>query len=231
MGCGCRAVRHPEGRRVALWARGVISTSEMQGPAYRTAPPQPRAGRGLSPVAPPRPLPEHGARKTSGMFSALLRSLGLVVLIAVVLVPPRAEAAETDPLAHLGWVWPATPAQVTRAFVAPAHAYGPGHRGIDLRADAVRSPADGRIAFVGVVAGRDILTIDHGGGLVTTFEPVVTELAMGDTVARAALVGRVSAGGHATPGTVHFGVRFQSDYVNPLRLLGGVPRAVLLPCC
>ena len=83
----------------------------------------------------------------------------------------------------------------------------------------------------GVVAGRVSRPTDHGGGLGTTFEPVVTELAVGDTVARAALVGRVSAGGHATPGTVHFGVRFQSDYVNPLRLLGGVPRAVLLPCC
>ena len=44
-------------------------------------------------------------------------------------------------------------------------------------------------------------------------------------------VGTVSLGGHAPAGTFHFGVRLDGEYVNPLLLLGGVPRAVLLPCC
>jgi len=130
------------------------------------------------------------------------------------------------------WTWPTTPVQVVRPYVAPAHAYGPGHRGIDLAAvGAVRSPADGVVAFAGTVVDRGVLTIDHGNGLVTTFEPVATELSPGDPVARGGEVGRVAAGGHADPGTVHFGVRLQGEYINPLMLLGGVPRAVLLPCC
>ncbi|MDZ5145326.1 murein hydrolase activator EnvC family protein [Microbacterium testaceum] len=165
------------------------------------------------------------------MISASLRCVSLVALIAVMLAVTRADAVEVDRLADLGWVWPATPVEVTRPFIAPAHTYGPGHRGVDLRANAVRSPADGRVAFVGMVAGRSIVTIDHGGGLVTTLEPVSTYLAAGDPVARGAPVGTVSDEGHTRPGTVHFGVRLRGEYVNPLRLLGGVPRAVLLPCC
>jgi len=204
---------------------------EMQAPAYRTAPPQPRAGSARSPEPRGRRRAGGEARQTAPMITASLRSLSVLVLVSVVLASPRAAATTEDRLADLGWVWPATPVEVTRPFIEPAHAYGPGHRGIDLRADAVRSPADGRVAFVGRVAGRDIVTIDHGDGLVTTLEPVVSDVEVGDLLARAAPVGRVSAAGHTAAGTVHFGVRLHGEYVNPLRLLGGVPRAVLLPCC
>jgi len=165
------------------------------------------------------------------MTPASSRFLGLVALVATLLVVPPAGAVDLDPVSDRGWVWPATPPRVVRPFIAPAHPYGPGHRGLDLAADAVRSPADGHVAFVGMVAGRDIVTIDHGDGLVTTFEPVVTDLDVGAVVARASPVGRVSPGGHSGPATVHFGVRWNGAYVNPLRMLGGVPRAVLLPCC
>ncbi len=140
--------------------------------------------------------------------------------------------APTDPLAGLGWTWPVAQVRIVRAYEAPAHAYGPGHRGIDLAAGAtVAAPADGTIAFAGEVAGRPVLTIDHGAGLVTTLEPVTTDLVAGDVVARGSAVGRVSEGGHTAPGIVHFGVRLDGEYINPLRLLGGVPRAILLPCC
>ena len=44
-------------------------------------------------------------------------------------------------------------------------------------------------------------------------------------------VGTIALGGHTDPGAVHFGVRLHGAYINPLLLLDGVPRAVLLPCC
>jgi murein DD-endopeptidase MepM/ murein hydrolase activator NlpD len=118
--------------------------------------------------------------------------------------------------------------------VAPAHEYGPGHRGIDLDLlgdSAVRAPADGIVAFAGDVAGRGILTIDHGNGLVTTLEPVDTVLVPGTQVRRGENVAMLAAGGHAASGELHFGVRLHGKYINPMLLLGGVPRAVLLPCC
>lgn len=164
----------------------------------------------------------------------------LVVLAAVLAGGGAASAGGTDPLdgsltdALRGWRWPVAPPQIVAGFVAPAHAYGPGHRGIDLAAAPgapVQAPADGVVAFAGVVAGRTLVTIDHGDGLVTTLEPVSTTLAAGATVRAGESVGTVDAGGHTAPGAVHFGVRDHGEYINPMLLLGGVPRAVLLPCC
>ena len=133
-----------------------------------------------------------------------------------------------------GWVWPARPFRLERPFVAPPHEYGSGHRGLDLRplaGDVLVAPAAGIVAFSGPVAGRGILTIDHGDGFVTTLEPIDSELTAGTPVGRGEPVGSVALGGHTDPGAVHFGVRRDGEYVNPLLLLGGVPRAVLLPCC
>ncbi|MFK4791826.1 murein hydrolase activator EnvC family protein [Microbacterium sp. ZW T5_56] len=127
--------------------------------------------------------------------------------------------------------------RVTAPFLAPPHAYGAGHRGIDLASLAggsdvvVRAPADGVIAFVGTVVDRPLLTIDHGDGLVTTLEPVRSDLAVGTLVHAAEDLGTVASGGHAAGGELHFGVRLDGEYINPLLLLGGVPRAILLPCC
>ena len=132
------------------------------------------------------------------------------------------------------WEWPLRGFRMIQPYIAPAHEYAAGHRGIDLEPlsdPEVRAPAAGTVAFVGTVVDRGILTIDHGDGYVTTFEPVTTDLAPADTVTAGAVVARISAGGHATAGSLHFGVRLDGRYINPLLLLGGVPRAVLLPCC
>jgi murein DD-endopeptidase MepM/ murein hydrolase activator NlpD len=145
---------------------------------------------------------------------------------------PHASAAID--LGAGGWIWPSASFRLERPYEAPAHRYASGHRGVDLRlldAPAVRAPADGGVAFVGSVAGRGVLTIDHGDGLVTTLEPVDSALAVGDVVRRGDAVGALALGGHSAPGTLHFGVRLDGEYINPLLLLGGVPRAVLLPCC
>jgi murein DD-endopeptidase MepM/ murein hydrolase activator NlpD len=161
-------------------------------------------------------------------ISRRLRPWVVALLIASASIPPSADRAMA------GWAWPLEGFRLEHGFEAPAHRYGPGHRGIDLRADPsapVRAPADGTIAFSGPVAGRGILTIDHGGGLVTTLEPVESELRAGATVIRGQTVGTVSVGGHVEPGALHFGVRLDGEYINPLLMLGDVPRAVLLPCC
>jgi len=181
--------------------------------------------------------------------SSLSRSTVLCAVLAfcaAALATPAAAAQAAPPagglqrvtapvdLADLGWVWPAERFRLARGYVAPAHEYGPGHRGIDidlLGGAVVRAPADGVAAFTGSVAGRGILTIDHGNGLVTTLEPVDTMLTPGTPVSRGEDVATRSTGGHTAPGTVHFGVRMDGEYINPMLLLGGVPRAVLLPCC
>lgn len=175
---------------------------------------------------------------------ASLRLLLLVIALAMSMAGlSSAAAAATAPceretvsitLEERGWIWPATQFRIESAYVAPAHEYGPGHRGIDLELSGtggLRAPASGVVAFSGDVAGRGILTIDHGDGLVTTLEPIDSPLVPGDAVARGDAVGVLAVGGHSAAGAVHFGVRLHGEYINPLLLLGGVPRAILLPCC
>ncbi|MBW9092888.1 M23 family metallopeptidase [Microbacterium jejuense] len=183
-------------------------------------------------IAHPPARPTRWRRLAAGLLSAVLVLSGAASSGAAGAItrPPAATAVASE----TGWVWPAHPVRVERGFVAPPHAYGPGHRGIDLRpleGGDVVAPAAGVIAFSGPVAGRGIVTIDHGDGLVTTLEPIDTTLTAGTPVGSGESVGSVALGGHVEPGVFHFGVRRDGEYINPLLLLGGVPRAVLLPCC
>ncbi|WP_256971467.1 murein hydrolase activator EnvC family protein [Microbacterium esteraromaticum] len=148
-------------------------------------------------------------------------------------VTRSADAASAAP--GYPWSWPHTgPRLVIEPFRAPAHDYGPGHRGVDITAPigtAVHAPAAGVVAFQGVVVDRPLLTIDHGSGYVSTFEPVASELSAGATVQAGDVIGMVDIGGHAPRGTMHIGVRVEGVYLNPHPLFGEIPRAILLPCC
>ncbi|MEU1970623.1 M23 family metallopeptidase [Microbacterium sp. NPDC019599] len=170
-----------------------------------------------------------------------LSAAAMAVLMIIAPLPADAALPRALDASSIGvgaaareWIWPVAAFRLERGYAAPAHRYGPGHRGVDVRPlddAAVRAPADGVVAFLGMVAGRGILTIDHGDGFVTTFEPIDSALEEGTAVTQGERVGAVSRGGHTAPGALHFGVRYLGEYVNPMLLLGGVPRAVLLPCC
>ncbi|MDH6237481.1 M23 family metallopeptidase [Cryobacterium sp. CG_9.6] len=154
------------------------------------------------------------------------RSLRLVVfapLLALVVSSSPADA----------WGWPLQPPhQVLAGFVAPLTPYSAGHRGIDLAAapsDPVFAPSDGQVSFVGFVVDRPVVSIVHAHDIVSTVEPVDPLVAVGDRVVAGQRVGTVAVGGHCGQRCLHFGVREHGRYVSPLRFLGGVPRAVLLP--
>jgi len=167
-----------------------------------------------------------------------------VVLVLVTPSPVAATVAERTKAPDISvrtslvagsWEWPLRgAAALVEPYVHPAHEYAPGHRGIDMaptQESVVFAPDAGIVAFAGRVVDRPVLTIDHGGGLVSTLEPVEATVEVGATVERGQPVGDVALGGHTAPGRLHLGARLDGVYVNPLVLLGGVPRAVLLPCC
>ena len=190
-----------------------------------------RQSRTMNPArrAPVRPVRTAAALVASVVLSAALSSASAGSAGA----EPNPPDAGTPSMAR-GWDWPMRPFRLERPFAAPPHRYGAGHRGVDLRpleTEIVLAPASGVIAFAGQVAGRAVLTIDHGDGLVTTLEPVQSDLAPGAVVQQGSTVGHLTVGGHTADGVLHFGVRLDGEYINPLVLLGGVPRAVLLPCC
>ncbi|MEV7630957.1 peptidoglycan DD-metalloendopeptidase family protein [Microbacterium sp. NPDC089318] len=144
-------------------------------------------------------------------------------------------ADETSEVAGYPWQWPVAGAHtVVEPFRAPAHEYGPGHRGMDVavaEGAEVAAPAPGVVAFRGRVVDRPLITIDHGDGHVSTWEPVSSALSPGDLVLTGDPIGAVASGGHAVRGTMHIGVRRDGAYINPMPLFGEVSRAILLPCC
>lgn len=134
------------------------------------------------------------------------------------------------PAGQFGWPLPGRPA-VVRGFEAPAHRFGPGHRGVDLAAaegTPVRAAAAGTVVFAGPVAGRGVISIDHPGGLRTTYEPVAPSVTAGAVVTRGQRIGTVRAGHPGCASCLHWGVRRATEYLDPLRLLG-LGRLRLLP--
>lgn len=223
----------------ALWARVVTPTGGVRIQCISHAASSPVAGAVELSTDPGCVALRAAVSGQAERMSVLMRVLAVAMMVAAVFGGPIAAGAEEAPGGTTvpvvsGWRWPVDRVEIVEPFVAPAHRYGPGHRGVDLAASvgaAVFAPAAGVVAFAGQVAGRGVVTIDHGDGLVTTLEPVTPGVAIGQPVRAGAQVGVVSTGGHSAIGTVHFGVRENGEYINPLLLLGGVRRAVLLPCC
>lgn len=176
-----------------------------------------------SPAAPPL------RRRLHAIAAAALAAIALAACPAE---PTPAGAATADALAGT-WSWPVSPRPaVTRPFDLE-RPYAAGHRGIDLAAEPgspVLAPAGGVVRFAGFVVDRPVLSIDHGGGVVSSFEPVDAEVAQGDVVLAGQRVGTLSAAvEHAPSGGLHLGARLEGGYVDPRGLLGTIPRSVLLP--
>jgi murein DD-endopeptidase MepM/ murein hydrolase activator NlpD len=158
----------------------------------------------------------------------------LVILSALVSasVSPMPTSAHAAAGTTISWGWPvAPPHPIERPFIAPDSAYGPGHRGIDISSTdgtAVIAPADGVVSFAGMVINRPVLAIQHADGLVSSYEPVESDLLRGTRIQRGDTIGRLLSG-HCTSACLHFGVRLYGQYVSPLNYLGGIPRSVLLP--
>lgn len=153
--------------------------------------------------------------------------LTLLVTLLIPLPPP------------LPYVWPTGgPAEVLAQFAPPAVPWGSGHRGVDLAAPegaAILAMADGTVIFAQNLAGRGVISIEHAGGLRTTYEPVTAAVSRGQNVQGGQVIGALEAG-HCEGGCLHLGARRgPDDYIDPLSLLmtveirlkplGGLPRA------
>jgi murein DD-endopeptidase MepM/ murein hydrolase activator NlpD len=118
--------------------------------------------------------------------------------------------------------WPLPPPHpVVRSFEAPASPFGPGHRGVDLSAaagTAVLAAADGVVVYAGAVATRTLVSVEHHGGLRTTYEPVTPTVAAGHPVRRGEVIGHLQEG-HCPSPCLHWGARRGHEYLDPLRLV------------
>ncbi|GMU78351.1 MAG: hypothetical protein AMXMBFR46_11460 [Acidimicrobiia bacterium] len=154
---------------------------------------------------------------------ALARAVALLVcgMAFLALPPPHRAVAAPD---GSPWRRP-VPGAVVRPFVEPAHAYAPGHRGIDFVAAPganVLAAGRGTVAFAGDVGGSLHVVVLHRSGLRTSYSFLAEVLvATGDPVETGAVIGRSGgtdpAGMHGT-GVLHFGLRVGERYVDPLQL-------------
>ena len=163
-----------------------------------------------------------------------------VLCAAVVAASPASGADTAPPRTDLRGPLGAAPVVVT-PFDPPAQRWLPGHRGVDLAGSAlaaVHAPAAGTVVFAGSVAGRPVLSLDHGAGLRTTYEPVSATVRVGDPVVPGQVVGRLLAGHVGCPVEVclHWGARLASggpggdddEYVDPMSLLDVDARPIRL---
>lgn len=116
---------------------------------------------------------------------------------------------------------PPVKGRVMRGFDAVAR-YAAGHRGVDLEADVgeqVRSAARGLVRFTGRVAGIPVVSIDHGSGWRTTYQPVAALVHEGQVVEAGDVIGTVSAGHCQLQTCLHWGLTDGTDYADPLAFL------------
>jgi murein DD-endopeptidase MepM/ murein hydrolase activator NlpD len=155
-------------------------------------------------------------------------AIGLAVLICALPSSARVEASSR-------WDWPVDqPHLVLRGFQRPPATWKAGHRGVDIAATTgtpVRAAADGTVTFVGLVAAKGVVTIDHGA-VRTTYEPVLPLVLRGQRVRKGDVIATVAPGwSHCSPlGTplcLHWGARRGATYIDPMSLLSRHAR--LLP--
>ncbi|MCY1250485.1 hypothetical protein D9M72_641320 [compost metagenome] len=74
-----------------------------------------------------------------------------------------------------------------------------------------------------------MITIDHGNGLRSSFEPVESSLPAGAAVSRGDVIGTAVTGHCGSLPCVHWGVRRGEEYINPLSLVTDLRPSILLP--
>lgn len=162
------------------------------------------------------------------------------LVIAALLLGAAASAAHAS-TATVDWApadeWlsaPVSPMRAAGMFNPPPERWLAGHRGIDLATtvgEPVRSPGAGVVTLARRVVDRGVVTVDHGGGVVSSFEPVAAPPPVGTIVARGDPIGVVADERHHCPrdACLHWGVRVGGAYVDPLDVLAGFGPVVLLP--
>jgi murein DD-endopeptidase MepM/ murein hydrolase activator NlpD len=126
------------------------------------------------------------------------------VIVAAALIwawPARGDDLRLD--------WPLRPhPAVVRSFDAPAPDWNRGHRGVDLAGrpgQPVYAAGAGTVVYAGMLAGRQVVSLAHPGGLHTSYEPIQATVRVGQLLTAGTVIGELLcqsagfAGVHAHP--------------------------------
>ena len=140
--------------------------------------------------------------------------------------------ADESTAASATWSWPVD-GPVIRGFDPPDSPYGSGHRGIDIASPGRNrrvAPADGTVAFAGPVGGASSSRSTTAAGSSrrtrgshSSRSAAATWCGEGQPVAR-------TGGGHTGDliPNLHFGVRLDDAYVDPLAYLAPMDVSALI---
>jgi murein DD-endopeptidase MepM/ murein hydrolase activator NlpD len=85
------------------------------------------------------------------------------------------------------------------------------------------------VVYAGLLAGRQVVSLAHPGGLHTSYEPVQAGVRVGQLLAAGTVIGDLLAGHPGCPvaACLHWGAMWgpaaRADYVDPLGLLASTP--------
>ncbi|WP_422604901.1 M23 family metallopeptidase [Mycobacterium sp.] len=134
-------------------------------------------------------------------------------------------------VARLQWPLRPPPA-VVRTFDAPSPDWHRGHRGVDLAGapgQPVYAAGAATVVYAGVLAGRQLVSLAHPGGLHTSYEPVRATVRAGQLLNAGTVIGELLAGHRGCPvaACLHWGAMWgpaaRADYVDPVGLLVSTP--------
>lgn len=142
-----------------------------------------------------------------------------------VLARDRSDAPVPRPQGPLVWKLPVQRPVVDR-FRPPATQWGAGNRGWEFataEGDPVSAVGPGVVTYAGWVAGTGVVTLDHGGGLLSSVTGLAAVLVLrGQAVRAGDLLGRAREG-------LHLGFRQHGTYIDPALLYTRARHAVLVP--
>ncbi|MDO5677938.1 MAG: peptidoglycan DD-metalloendopeptidase family protein [Propionibacteriaceae bacterium] len=116
---------------------------------------------------------------------------------------------------------PPLPGRILRGFDDVGR-FEAGHRGVDIAGydgEQVLAAAPGVVHFAGSVAGRPTVSIDHGNGWRTTYQPVRGTWKKGDVVQEGDPIGVLVAGHCPEEACLHWGLTDGVAYADPTAYL------------
>jgi murein DD-endopeptidase MepM/ murein hydrolase activator NlpD len=131
---------------------------------------------------------------------------------------PAAPAPSSD-----GWQWPLL-GPITQRFGESLTVYG-FHQGLDINGetgDPVRAARGGRVKVAGYwdECGGLQVQLDHGGGVESWYRHFSrVDVAVGASVSAGTVIGAVGETGCAFGSHLHFAIRVNGTFVDPLRYL------------
>ena len=136
----------------------------------------------------------------------------LLLAVSTFLLAPSARATSLDLIQPVH-------GPITRHFEPPPTPYAAGHRGIDFGVPigtTVVAAADGTVSFAGAVGASLFVSIDHPGGLRTTYSFLSAVLVKkGAVVSQGQTIARSGPGATGEQPNLHFGLRSGADYLDP----------------